>query len=110
MRLKDYGRYRKKRKEYIHQSGLLLTGVMGDVRAVIMGDVRAELALVMHILHERPAFRPAFLNLNSPSLSRFPSGRPLSEPLIRIRNDWRPNLWDMPDKRRVYHELAERIR
>ncbi len=49
MRLKDYGRYRKKRKEYIYQSGLLLTGVMGDVRA--------ELALVMHILHERPAFR-----------------------------------------------------
>ena len=98
MRLKDYGRYRKKRKEYIHQSGLLLTGVMGDIRA--------ELALVMHILHECPAF----LNLNSPSLSRFPSGRPLSEPLIRIRNDWRPNLWDMPDKRRVYHELAERIR
>ena len=27
MRLKDYGRNRKKRKEYIHQSGLLLTGV-----------------------------------------------------------------------------------
>ena len=27
MRLKDYGRKHKKRKEYIHQSGLLLTGV-----------------------------------------------------------------------------------
>jgi len=27
MRLKDYGRNRKKRKEYIHQSGLLITGV-----------------------------------------------------------------------------------
>ena len=25
MRLKDYGRNRKKRKEYIHQSGLLIT-------------------------------------------------------------------------------------
>ncbi len=27
MRLKDYGRNQKKRKEYIHQSGLLITGV-----------------------------------------------------------------------------------
>jgi hypothetical protein len=27
IRLKDYGRNRKKRKEYIHQSGLLLGGV-----------------------------------------------------------------------------------
>ncbi len=27
MRLKDYGRNHKKRKEYIHQSGLLLVGV-----------------------------------------------------------------------------------
>ena len=27
MRLKDYGRNRKERKEYIHQSGLLITGV-----------------------------------------------------------------------------------
>ena len=27
MRLKDYGRNQKKRKEYIHQSGLLLAGV-----------------------------------------------------------------------------------
>ncbi|MBW2250149.1 MAG: hypothetical protein JRF60_05860 [Deltaproteobacteria bacterium] len=27
MRLKDYGRNQKKRKEYIHQSGLLLIGV-----------------------------------------------------------------------------------
>jgi len=27
IRLKDYGRNRKKRKEYIHQSGLLLAGV-----------------------------------------------------------------------------------
>ena len=27
MRLKDYGRNQKKRKEYIHQSGLLLVGV-----------------------------------------------------------------------------------
>jgi len=26
MRLKDYGRYHKKRKEYIYQNGLLLTG------------------------------------------------------------------------------------
>jgi hypothetical protein len=26
MKLKDYGRNRKERKEYIHQSGLLLTG------------------------------------------------------------------------------------
>ncbi len=26
IRLKDYGRNRKKRKEYIHQSGLLLAG------------------------------------------------------------------------------------
>ena len=25
--MKDYGRNRKKRKEYIHQSGLLITGV-----------------------------------------------------------------------------------
>jgi len=30
MRLKDYGRNRKERKEYIHQSGLLIAGV--DVR------------------------------------------------------------------------------
>jgi hypothetical protein len=30
MRLKDYGRYRKKRKEYIHQSGLLLTGSLAE--------------------------------------------------------------------------------
>ena len=30
IRLKDYGRNRKERKEYIHQSGLLLAGV--DVR------------------------------------------------------------------------------
>ena len=28
MRLKDYGRNRKKRKEYIHQSGLLISVVM----------------------------------------------------------------------------------
>ena len=27
MRLKDYGRNRKERKEYIHQSGLLISGV-----------------------------------------------------------------------------------
>jgi hypothetical protein len=27
VRLKDYGRNHKKRKEYIHQSGLLLAGV-----------------------------------------------------------------------------------
>ena len=27
MRLKDYGRNQKERKEYIHQSGLLLSGV-----------------------------------------------------------------------------------
>ena len=27
MGLKDYGRNRKKRKEYIHQSGFLITGV-----------------------------------------------------------------------------------
>ena len=27
IRLKDYGRNQKKRKEYIHQSGLLLAGV-----------------------------------------------------------------------------------
>ena len=27
MRLKDYGRNQKKRKEYIHQSGLLITGM-----------------------------------------------------------------------------------
>jgi hypothetical protein len=27
MRLKDYGRNKKKRKEYIHQSGLLISGV-----------------------------------------------------------------------------------
>jgi len=27
IRLKDYGRNRKERKEYIHQSGLLITGV-----------------------------------------------------------------------------------
>ena len=27
MRLKDYGRNQKKRKEHIHQSGLLLAGV-----------------------------------------------------------------------------------
>ena len=27
MRLKDYGRNRKERKEYIHQSRLLITGV-----------------------------------------------------------------------------------
>ena len=27
MKLKDYGRNQKKRKEYIHQSGLLLAGV-----------------------------------------------------------------------------------
>jgi hypothetical protein len=27
MRLKDYGRNQKERKEYIHQSGLLITGV-----------------------------------------------------------------------------------
>ena len=27
MRLKDYGRNRKERKEYIHQSGLLIAGV-----------------------------------------------------------------------------------
>jgi len=27
MRLKDYGRNQKKRKEYIHQSGLLIAGV-----------------------------------------------------------------------------------
>ena len=27
MRLEDYGKNQKKRKEYIHQSGLLLTGV-----------------------------------------------------------------------------------
>ena len=27
MRLKDYGRNRKERKEYIHQSGLLITGM-----------------------------------------------------------------------------------
>ena len=27
IRLKDYDRNRKKRKEYIHQSGLLLAGV-----------------------------------------------------------------------------------
>ncbi len=27
VRLKDYGRNQKKRKEYIHQSGLLLAGV-----------------------------------------------------------------------------------
>ena len=27
MRLKDYGRNQKKRKEYIHQNGLLLTEV-----------------------------------------------------------------------------------
>ena len=30
IRLKDYGRNHKKRKEYIHQSGLLIAGV--DVR------------------------------------------------------------------------------
>ena len=35
MRLKDYGRNHKKRKEYIKQSGLLLVGV--DVR-VCLGD------------------------------------------------------------------------
>ena len=29
MRLKDYGRNQKKRKEYIHQSGLLLPGMDG---------------------------------------------------------------------------------
>ena len=29
MSLKDYGRNQKKRKEYIHQSGLLLAGVDG---------------------------------------------------------------------------------
>jgi hypothetical protein len=27
LRLKDYGRIRKERKEYIHQGGLLLAGV-----------------------------------------------------------------------------------
>ena len=27
MRIKDYGRNRKERKEYIHQSGLLIAGV-----------------------------------------------------------------------------------
>jgi hypothetical protein len=27
LRLKDYGRNQKKRKEYIHQNGFLLTGV-----------------------------------------------------------------------------------
>ena len=27
IRLKDYGRNRKERKEYIHQSGLLIAGV-----------------------------------------------------------------------------------
>ena len=27
MRLKDYGRNKKKRKEYIHKSGLLIAGV-----------------------------------------------------------------------------------
>jgi hypothetical protein len=34
IRLKDYGRNHKKRKEYIHQSGLLITGV--DVSKAIM--------------------------------------------------------------------------
>jgi len=36
MRLKDYGRNQEKRKEYIHQSGLLLAGV--DVSKVVSPD------------------------------------------------------------------------
>ena len=40
------------------------------------------------------------------SLSRFPSGRPISEHLIWIRNDWQPEPLDMPDKRKVYPELV----
>jgi hypothetical protein len=34
----------------------------------------------------------------------------VSEPLIWIRNDWQPMPCGIPDKRRVYPELAEGIR
>ena len=37
MRLKDYGRNHKKRKEYIKQSGLLLVGV--DVKTMDYGGL-----------------------------------------------------------------------
>ena len=41
MRLKDYGRNHKKRKEYIHQSGLLLAG--GDVSKASMIPITKHL-------------------------------------------------------------------
>ena len=34
----------------------------------------------------------------------------ISKPLIWIWTDWQPMLYSMPDKRRVYPELAEGIR
>ena len=55
MRLKDYGRNRKERKEYIHQSGLLITGMdvskarhdvcIGILEGIISSGFRGALQL-----------------------------------------------------------------
>ena len=56
MRLKNYGRNHKKRKEYIHQSGLLLVGgvdvskakhdtCIGSLGEVAMGGTKGDVML-----------------------------------------------------------------